>query len=71
VLGHQFGQNLVLSLDFLLQVGDPFLLGGMVGPCFLLEGRSPVLEELLLPALEDRGLEPQLFAELRYRLLVQ
>src|SRR5262245_37039192 len=29
----------------------------MVGPCFLLEGKRPVLEEFLLPAVEDRRLE--------------
>jgi len=40
-----------------VKVGDPFLLGGMVRPCFLLEGSSPVLEEFLLPAVEDRRLE--------------
>src|SRR5690349_9845014 len=37
----------------------------------LIEGGSPVLEELLLPAVEDRGLESQLIAELRDVLLVQ
>jgi hypothetical protein len=31
VLGHQFGQNLVLGLDLLLQVADPVLIGGVVG----------------------------------------
>jgi hypothetical protein len=46
MLGHQLGQDLVLGLDLLLQVGDPLLLGGMVRPCFLLEGSGPVLEEL-------------------------
>jgi hypothetical protein len=39
------------------QVGDSLLLGGMVGPCFRLKSSRPVLEELLLPAVEDRGLE--------------
>ena len=57
MLRHQFGQNLVFGLDLLLQVVDPFLLGCMVGPRFRLEGSRPVLEELLLPAVEDRGLE--------------
>jgi hypothetical protein len=49
VLRHQLGQNLVLRLDLLLQVCNPFLVSGMVGWPFLLEG-SPVLEEFLLPA---------------------
>jgi hypothetical protein len=31
-----------------LQVSDPFLLGGMIWPCFLLEGSHAVFEELLL-----------------------
>ena len=50
VLRHQLGQDFVLRLDLLLQVGDSLLLGGVVRPCFLLEGRRPVLEELFLPA---------------------
>jgi hypothetical protein len=48
---HQFGQNLVLRLDLLLQICDSFLFGLMVGPPSLLESRNSVLEELLLPAL--------------------
>ena len=46
-----------MVLDLSFQVRDPLLLGGMVRPCFLLEGSSPVLEEFLLPAVEDRRLE--------------
>lgn len=57
VLRHQFGQDLILGLDLLLQIGDPLLLCGMVGPRFQLKGSRAVLEELLLPAVEDRGLE--------------
>src|SRR6185295_18735527 len=57
MLGHQFGQNLVLGLDLLLQLGDPLLLGRMVWPCFRLKCSRAFLEELLLPAVEDRGLE--------------
>ena len=57
MLRHQLGQDLVLGLDLLLQVLDPLLLGGMVGPAFRLEGGRPVLEELLLPAVEDRRLQ--------------
>src|SRR5512145_493244 len=34
------------------QIGDPLLLGGVVGPGFLLEGRRPILKELLLTAVE-------------------
>jgi len=54
-----------------VKVGDPFLLGGMVRPCFLLEGSSPVLEEFLLPAVEDRRLESHFIAQLRDGLLLQ
>jgi hypothetical protein len=71
MLRHQFGQNLVLGLDLLLQVGDPLLVGGVVRSRFLLEGRGPVLEELLLPAVEDRGLQPEFIAELRDRFILQ
>jgi hypothetical protein len=58
VLRHQFGQNLVLRLDLLLQVCYALLVSGMVRWPFLLEGSSPILEEFLLPAVEDRRLEP-------------
>jgi hypothetical protein len=54
MLRHELGQNLVLCLDLLLQVRNPLLVSGMVGWPFLLEGSSPVLEEFLLPAVEDR-----------------
>jgi hypothetical protein len=70
MLGHQLSQNLVLGLD-LLQVGDPALVGGVVGWPLLLEGGRPILEELLLPTVEDRGLQALLIAELRDRLLLQ
>jgi len=71
VLRHQLGQNLVLRLDLLLQVCNPLLVSGMTGWPFLLEGSSPVLEEFLLPPVEDRWLEPYFVAQLRDRLLLQ
>src|SRR5215472_8848995 len=64
MLGHQLGQHLV-------QVCDPLLIGGLVRPPLLLEGRRPVLEELLLPAIEDRGLQTKFIAELRDGLFLQ
>ena len=67
MLGHQFGQNLVLGLDLLLQLGDPLLLGRMVWPCFRLKCSRAFLEELLLPAVEDRGLETALVTQFRDR----
>jgi hypothetical protein len=48
---------IVLSLDLLLRVCNPLFVSGMVGWPFLLEGSSPVLEEFLLPAVENRRLE--------------
>ena len=71
MLGHQLSQNLVPGLDLLFQEGDPLLFGGVVGWPFLLEGSRPILEELLLPAVEDRGLQAQFIAELRDRLILQ
>jgi hypothetical protein len=59
VLGHQLGQHLVFGLDLLLQELDP-LLFGLVGRAALsLESGRPVLEELFLPTVEHRGLQPQ------------
>src|SRR5215472_12671787 len=71
MLGHQLRQNLVLGLDLLLQVGDPLLVGGVVRSRPLLEGGRAVLEELLLPAVEDRGLQAEFIAQLRDRFLLQ
>ena len=67
MLRHQFSQNLVLRLDLLLQILDSFLFGLMVLPYSVLESRSSVLEELLLPAIEYRRLEPQLIIQIRDR----
>ena len=59
MLGHQFHQDLVLGLDFLLQELDPLLLLlllDLTGGTFLrLEGGRSVLKQLLLPAIEDGG----------------
>src|SRR6516165_2973064 len=71
MLGHQFAQNLVLGLDLLLQVGDPLLVGRLVRSRLLLDGGRAFLEELLLPAVEDRGLQAQFIAEVRDGLLLQ
>src|SRR6266550_8984359 len=71
MLRHELGENLVLRLDLLLQVCNPLLVSGMVGWPFLLEGSSPVLEEFLLPAVEDRRLESHFIAQLRDGLLLQ
>jgi hypothetical protein len=65
------GDASVLRLDLLLQVCQALLVSGMVRWPFLLEGSSPILEEFLLPAVEDRWLESPFIAQLRYGLLQQ
>jgi hypothetical protein len=59
MLSHQFDQDFVLSLDFLLQELDPllFLLDPAGGAFLRLEGRSAIFEQLLLPAIEHGGLQ--------------
>jgi hypothetical protein len=59
MLRHQFGQNLILRLDLLLEIRDSFLFGLMVAPSSLLESRRSVLEELLLLAVKHGRPEPQ------------
>jgi hypothetical protein len=67
MLRHQFGQNLILRLDLLLQIRDSSLFGLMVGPSSLLESRSSVLEELLLPTIEDGRLKSPFVTQIRDR----
>src|SRR5689334_1335858 len=43
-------------------IGDPLLLGGVVGWSLRLEGGHAVLKELLLTAVEDRGLQAHFIA---------
>ena len=50
---------------------DSLLVRGVVGWPSLLEGSRPVLEKLLLPPVEDRGLQAEFVAELRNGLLLQ
>jgi hypothetical protein len=49
------------------QKGDSLLFRLMVGPSSLLESCRSVLEELLLPAVEHRRLEPQFITQIRDR----
>ena len=67
MLPHQLGQNLILPLDLLLQVLDALLFGLRVSPRLGLERRGPVLEKLLLPAVEDRRLQAQFVTQGRDR----
>jgi hypothetical protein len=64
---HQFGQHLILRLNFLLQIRNSVQSGLIVGSASLLESRGSVLEELLLPVVEHRRLDPQLVAQIRDR----
>jgi hypothetical protein len=70
VLGHQLGEHFVLGLDFLLQPGDAFLLGGTAVAGLGLEGGGAVLKEFFLPAIEYRRLQSEFVAELRDRLVL-
>jgi hypothetical protein len=70
MLGHQFGQHLILGLDLLGQILDPLLLSLVVAAALLLEGRRSILEELNLPPVEDRRLQIQFFAQVRYRYVL-
>jgi hypothetical protein len=71
MLRHQLRQDLVFGLDLLFQILNALLLGLRIGPGLILEGRRSVLEELLLPPVEDRWLQAQLLAELGDRFLAQ
>jgi hypothetical protein len=71
MLRHQLSQHLILGLDLLLQILDVLLLGLLIGAGLILEGRRSILEELLLPAVEDRWLQAQFIAELGDRFLAQ
>ena len=73
MLGHQFGQDLILGLHLLLQELDPFLLLlDLTGGAFLrLEGGRSVLEELFLPAVEHRRLQALFLTESGNRHLIQ
>jgi hypothetical protein len=56
VLLHQLGEDLVLAAELVLQGSDLAVLGvvnGLAGPARGSEGGVAVLEELLLPAVEE------------------
>src|SRR5438874_6825381 len=62
---HEFREHFVLALELLLQGGDPLVLG-VGGPSGAgLEGGGAVLEELLLPAIEHRGVDAVLVTQIR------
>ena len=64
---HEFGEDFVLALQLLFQEGDPpvLVVAGAAGA--VLECGSGVLEELLLPTVEHRGVNAVLVAQIRHR----
>src|SRR5689334_20233851 len=68
---HKFGEDLVLAFELLLQECDPLLLevSRPLGATF--EGGGAVVEELLLPAVEHRGMDTVAVAEVRNRRVLQ
>src|SRR5579862_1148679 len=62
---HQFGDDLVLALELVAQRGDGPLEVAVGRGVLPLEGGWAVLEELLLPEVEERGRELVLVAEIR------
>jgi hypothetical protein len=71
MLGHQFGQHLILGLDLLFQKFDPLLFGLVVRPALALKGSRTVLEELFLPPVEHRWLQPQFLTQIGNRHFIQ
>jgi hypothetical protein len=62
---HEFREDFVLALELLLQQRDLLVLG-VGGPSGAgLEGDGTVLEELLLPAVEHRGVHAVLVTQIR------
>ena len=62
---HQFGDDLVLALELVAEGGDGPMEVALGGGVLALERGGPVLEELLLPEVEQRGRELMLVAEVR------
>jgi hypothetical protein len=60
---HEFGDHFVLALELGLQGGDPLVLGVGAAAVGTLEDGGAVLEELLLPGVEEGGLEVVLVAD--------
>jgi hypothetical protein len=74
VLLHQLGQHLVLGAELGLQGSNLAVLGiraGLAAPAGLLEGGGAVLEENLLPVVEEGRLDAVLIAQVGDRDLLQ
>src|SRR6266545_4301863 len=65
MLLHEFGKDFVLALEFLFEVFDLTFLGGLdrFGGAAVVEGEVAVLEELLLPAIEEGRGDAEFIAE--------
>ena len=63
MLLHQFGDDLVLALELVAEGGDGPLEVAVGCGALALEGGRSVLEELLLPGVEQGGRELMLVAE--------
>src|SRR3954464_7788715 len=62
---HQFRDDFVLALELVAQCRDGAEVLALGGGLLGLEGGGAVLEELLLPGVEQRGRELMLVAEVR------
>src|SRR5262245_37936700 len=60
---HQFGDDFVLALELVAEGGDGSVEVALGGGALALEGGGAVLEELLLPEVEQGGRELMLIAE--------
>src|SRR4051794_16480069 len=61
---HQFSDDFVLALELVAEGGDGADVLGLGRGVLALEGGGSVLEELLLPEVEQRGRELELIAEI-------
>src|SRR5436305_12075132 len=74
MLLHQLGKDVVLDAELVLQGGDLAVLAilrGFATFAVVFEGRGAVLEELLLPQVEEVDREVVLLANVGDRLLLQ
>jgi hypothetical protein len=74
VLLHQLGEDLVLALEFGLEIGDLLVLGvgsGLAAFVVAGEGRLAILEKELLPGVEVVDGDTVFFAEVGNRDLVE
>jgi hypothetical protein len=74
VLLHEFGEDFVLALELVLEGGDLTVFGvkfGLAAFAGVIEGRSAILEELLLPEVEEVNGEVVFLADVGDGLLLQ